>query len=89
MGSGERFALQNRLDELIVKEKIRKNYVPVMFFLCFILRLSAISTHNPRRFIFGGRFNRGVFCVTRVWGSYMEGLIFGILRYFRSFAAPA
>ena len=33
-----------------------------------------------------GRFNRGSFCVTILgsyiwWGLYMEGLIFGILRY--------
>lgn len=33
MGSGEKFALQNRLGELIVKGQIRKNYVTVMFLL--------------------------------------------------------
>jgi len=28
-----------------------------------------------------GRFNEGFFCVTGLGGLYLEGLIFGILRY--------
>ena len=64
MGSGEKFTLQNRLGELIVKGQIRKNYVTVMFLLCFILYLRAISTHNPGR----GDLTQGFFA-SRVWGS--------------------
>ena len=41
----------------------------------------------PGGLIFGERFNGGFFCVTSLGaflckGLYMEGLIFGILRYF-------
>ena len=29
-----------------------------------------------------GRLNGGFFCVTGLWGLFLEGLIFGILQYF-------
>ena len=36
----------------------------------------------PQGLIFRGAISRKVFCVTSLGGLYMEGLIFGILRYF-------
>ena len=58
-----------------------------MFLLCFILYLKAISTHKPQwAYIRRGDLTEGFFA-SQVWGTYMDGLIFGILRYFRSFAA--
>ena len=57
--------------------------------LCFTLYLRAIfQVQAPGRLIFEGRFNRGFFTLPVFWlifgGAYlcMEGLIFGILRYF-------
>ena len=32
--------------------------------------------------ILEGQFNGGLFCVTGLGGLYLEGLLFGILRYF-------
>ena len=53
-------------------------------FLCFILYLRAISKYKlPRGLIFGGAIERRLFCVTSLRGLHMEGLIFGILRYFK------
>ena len=56
-------------------------------FLCFTLYLRAISKYKPPGGLYlEGRFN-GRFFALRVWGAYiwrglfMEGLIFGILRY--------
>ena len=58
------------------------------FLLCFTLYLRAISKYKPLGGLYlKGRFNGGFFAL-RVWGAYiwrglfMEGLIFGILRYF-------
>ena len=58
--------------------------------LCFTLYLRAISKYKPRGGLYlEGRFNGGFFAL-RVWGAYiwrglyMEGLIFGILRYQKS-----
>ena len=39
----------------------------------------------PGGLIFGGAIKRRVFCVTILRGLYLEGLIFGILRYFNYF----
>ena len=56
-----------------------------MFYFVF----EAISKYKPcGRLIFGGAIKRRVFCVTSLGGYisrglYMEGLIFGILRYFQ------
>ena len=59
----------------------------LLFLLCFPLYLRAISKYKPPRGLYlEGQFNRGSFAF-RVWGAYiwrslyMEGLIFGILRY--------
>ena len=58
------------------------------FLLCFTLYSRANSNYKPPRGLYSfGRFNGGFFAL-RFWGvytwrgSYMEGLIFGILRYF-------
>ena len=51
--------------------------------LCFTLYLRAISEYKPPRrgLYLEGRFDGGCFAL-RVWGGlYLEGLIFGILRY--------
>ena len=57
------------------------------FLLCFTLYLRAISKYKPPRDLYlDGRLNGGFFALP-VWGAYiwrglyMEGLIFGILRY--------
>ena len=57
-------------------------------FVCFTLYLRAISKYKPPGGLYlGGRFNRDFFELqfwrAYIWrGLYMEGLIFGILRYF-------
>ena len=58
--------------------------------LCFTLYLRAITKYKPPGGLYlEGRFN-GRFFALRVWGAYiwrglyMEGLIFGILRYQKS-----
>ena len=57
------------------------------FLLCFTLYLRAISEYKPPGGLYlEGQFNGGFFLL-QVWGAYiwrglyMEGLIFGILRY--------
>ena len=68
-------------DSLIVGRKFT-------VFLRFTLYLRAISTDKPPGDLYlEGRFNGGFFCVPSLGafickGLYMEGLIFGILRYF-------
>ena len=52
------------------------------FLLCFT-SLRAISKYKLREgLIFGGAIERRVFGVTSLEGLYMEGFIFGILRYY-------
>ena len=50
--------------------------------LCFPLYLKAITKYKPPRgpYIWRGDLTE-VFCVTSLGGLYLEGLIFGILRY--------
>ena len=61
--------------------------VNLPFLLCFTLYLRAISNYNPPgRLYLEGRFNGGFFPLrvsgAYIWrGLYIEGLIFGILRY--------
>ena len=64
--------------------------VNLPFLHCFTLYLRTIfRVQAPGGLIFVGRFNGGIFALP-VWGggayiwrgSYMEGLSFGILRYF-------
>ena len=67
-------------DSLIVGRNL-----PVLLY--FTLHLRAISKYKPpRRLYLEGRFNGGFFalrvCGAYIWrGLYMEGRIFGILRY--------
>ena len=62
----------------------------VFALFCFVFEGNFPST-SPEGLIFGGRFNEGFFALpvweVYIWrGLYMEGLIFGILRYtFREF----
>ena len=52
-----------------------------MFSLYFTLYLRAIlQVQAPGGLYLEGRFNGGSFALP-VWGTYLEGLIFGILRY--------
>ena len=58
-----------------------------VFALFYFVKLRAISKYKPPEDLYlEGQLN-GVFSALRVWGayiwsgSYMEGLIFGILRY--------
>ena len=60
------------------------------FLLCFTLYLRVLSKYKPPGGLYmEGRFN-GRFFALQVWGAYisrglyMEGLIFGILRYYRN-----
>ena len=62
--------------------------VNLPFLLCFTLYSRANSKYKPSGGVYSeGRFNGGFFAL-RFWGAYiwrglyMEGLIFGILRYF-------
>ena len=59
-------------------------YVSVPFLLCFILNLRAISEYKlPGACIWRGDLSEG-FYVTRLGGSYFEGLIH-VGAYFRNF----
>ena len=56
--------------------------VKLPFLLCFTLYLRAIfQVQAPGGLIFGGGIWRRAFCITSLGGLYLEGLIFGILRY--------
>ena len=63
--------------------------LPFFFVLLYIWR-KFLSTSTPDSLYLDGRFNGGFFAL-RVWGAYiwrglyMEGLIFGILRYLSSY----
>ena len=57
-------------------------------FLCFTLYLRAISKYKPPGggggdFYLEERFNRGFYTLRVSGGLYLEGLIFGILRYLK------
>ena len=73
--------------------KYKNLYVTVPFLLCFILYLGALSKYKPPgAYIRRGDLTEGflrdefeglIFGGAYTWrGLYMEGLIFGILRYF-------
>ena len=47
----------------------------------FVFEGNFPSTSPRGAYILEGQFNRGFFCVTGLGGSYLEGLIFRILRY--------
>ena len=52
--------------------------VLVLFYFVFE---GNFPSKSSRGLIFGGAILRRVFCVTGLGGLYLEGLIFGILRY--------
>ena len=53
-----------------------------IFTLFFFAFEGNFPSTSPRGLIFGGAIQQRVFCVTGLRGLYLEGLIFGILRYF-------
>ena len=58
--------------------------VNLPFLLCFTLYLRSIfQVQAPGGLIVGGAIERRVFCVTGLGGLYLEGHIFGILRYLK------
>ena len=72
----------NHLAHVTVLWQIQK--FSCMFLLCFILHLRAISKYEPPgAYILRGNFKEG-FLPLLVWEGlikYLEGFIFGILRY--------
>ena len=51
------------------------------FALLYFVFEGNFKVQAPGGLIFGGAIQRTVFCVTGLGGLYLEGLIFGILRY--------
>ena len=52
-----------------------------VFTLFYFVFEDNFQVQAPGGLIFGGAIYRRVFCVTSLGGLYLEGLIFGILRY--------
>ena len=79
---GGKFAFQNRLSWLVVGRKC----TIFAFLVLLCIRGQIPSTSPPGDLYSEGWFNGGFFAL-RFWGAYilrglyMEGLIFGILRY--------
>ena len=55
-----------------------------VFALFYFVFEGNFPSTSPRGLIFGGAIKRRVFCVTGLGGLYLEGLSFGVLRYFNS-----
>ena len=55
----------------------RKFAILALFYFVFE---GNFQVQAPRGLYLEGLFNGGVFCLTRLGGLYLEGLIFGILR---------
>ena len=77
---GGKFAFQNRLGKPYSWKDI---YRFCFVLLCIWRQFPSTSPPPPRRggLYLEGQFNGGFFCVTSLGGVYLEGLIFGILRY--------
>ena len=58
-----------------------------IFSLFYFVFEGTVFKYKPRGLIRGGAIKWGVFCVMGLRGLYMEGLIFGILRYYDHFEA--
>ena len=71
----------NHLTPVIVLWQMQKFMSLYKFLLCLIFSLRAISKYRPRGLKFERRFHKGVFQRDEFGGLYLEGLIFGILRY--------
>ena len=73
---GGKFVFQNRLGLLVVGRKF------TIFALFYFVFEGKFQVQAPRgAYIQRGDLTEGFFCVTILRGLYMEGLIFGILRY--------
>ena len=60
----------------------------VFALFCFVFERNFPSTSPPGAYInFGGAIERKVFCITRLEGLYLEGLIYGG-AYFQNFTVP-
>ena len=75
---GGKFTFQNRLGYLAVERKF------TIFALFYFVFGGKFQVQGPRGLIFGGAIYRRVFCVAILGGLYLEGLIFGILRYYET-----
>ena len=71
----------NHLAHARVLRQIQKFMCYSTVLPCFILNLRAISKYLPRAYIRRIDLTEGDFCVRSLGGLYIEGLIFGILRY--------
>ena len=73
----------NHLAHVIVFWPIKNLYVTVSLLLCYFVFEGNFQVQAPMGLYSEGRFNGGFFCfcVTSLGGLYMEGPIFGILRY--------
>ena len=67
-------------DSLIVGRKF------TCFALFYFVFESNFLVQAPKGLIFGGAIQRRVFCFKRLGVLYLEGRIFGILRYFHFFS---
>ena len=57
---------------------------PFFALFYFVFEGNFLSTSPPGgAYIWRGDLTEG-FCVKSIWGSYLEGLIFGILRYLKN-----
>ena len=73
----------NHLAHVIVQWQIQKFICfRVVFALFYSVFEGNFQVQGPRGLYSEGRFNGGFFfCVTSLGGLYLEGLIFGILRF--------
>ena len=78
---GGKFACQNRLGWPYSWQEI---YRFSLFYLVFEGNFQ-VQVLGGGGLIFGGAFQRRVFCVTILSGLYLEGLIHGGAYYFRNF----
>ena len=77
----------NQLAQVIVLWHIKKNVL--LYHFCFVYFEGNFQVQAPGGFNLGGRFNGGYFALRGLEGLYLEGLIFGILRFLREFAGKA
>ena len=74
-----KFAFQNRLGKPVI---VGRKFTG--FALFYFVFEGNFQLQAPRRLIFGGAIQRGLFCDTSLGGLYLEGLIQGG-AYFRNF----
>jgi len=72
----------NHLAQVVVLWQMQKFMCYCTVFALFYFEFEGIfRAQGPQGCVFGGAIYRRVFCVTNLWGLYLEGLIFRILRY--------